>query len=156
MFVTKAEPALLASLLALRNDLVGGAAPFAYQDGRMPELLGSAYECGSCPELQHCLLLHRALESGNEHSCGVPELFHEQTAHLENAHITYFRGWHETVGLEEHAAERTGRELWEMRAADREVLGHAFADMQLVQIAEPEGGGHALLHTFRRITCLQV
>ena len=49
MYVTKAEPPLLASLLGLRNGLVAGAAPHAHRDGRMPELLRSAHECGRCP-----------------------------------------------------------------------------------------------------------
>lgn len=52
LFVTVAEPALIASLMMLRNELVGGAAPHSYLQGRMPLVLRSESACGRCAELQ--------------------------------------------------------------------------------------------------------
>ena len=55
MFVTVAEAAPLASLMMLRNSLVGGAAPNSFREGRMPEVLRSPSTCARCSELQVAL-----------------------------------------------------------------------------------------------------
>ena len=136
VFPTPADPPMLASLLMRRNEMVGGCAPHAAADGRMPPMLRSAQQCRFCPELLHCTLTHRAVEGGDARSSGIDALFDAQTAHLSAVHLDYFRHWLELITLEERASERNASELHAISAAARDALGRCLAGMQLRAIDE--------------------
>ena len=64
-------------------------------------------------------------------SSPIADIFELKTAHLTPTHTAFFRKWERLVGLEEHDLVRFRKELWTMRATERERYGRAFADMVL-------------------------
>ena len=160
VFLVPANPALIASLLRMRNTLVGASAPDSIIDFRMPRPIADARQCGFCKAAPTCTALHHTLEGGDQFTFGVPELFHSSAAHLTHAHASYVAFWLKCIAVEERSSRHSAREMTALSAPERESLGRAVAQLTLVSVekAPAEGmsgvaSGQTWIHGFERLPC---
>ncbi|KAN0065294.1 DNA replication endonuclease-helicase Dna2 [Thecaphora frezii] len=126
---------------------------------RLPPTIDNAHKCRRCYAVDGCMLFRRAIEnvvdpavvpeqaeggsgSGNEDATAkiptsmpspIAELYAQKTAHLTQRHADFFQKWNELLSMEEQDAVRFRRELWTMKAEEREQVGRCLANMRLVQ-----------------------
>jgi len=133
-----ADPTLLESLVIQRNLIVGGCAPHAIEEDRMPPMIRDERTCGYCFERQHCSVAHAALEAGTPETSGVPELFLKDVGHLSLPHLDYARRWLAMVDIEQRASERHQALKFTSGVAESEQAGTTLAHMELCAVEEFE------------------
>jgi len=72
------------------------------------------------------------LEDGTPESSGVIKPFIENTEHLNEKHMAFFKHWDTLLTKEEKGSMRFRRELWTMTSSDREAVGRCFGKLIIV------------------------
>lgn len=88
----------------------------------------------------------------------IADIYDLKTSHLTPTHTAFFKKWEALISMEEQDLVRFKKELWTMRAEERERFGRCFANMVLdPSYAQPEATLRATLkkegkihqHTYR-------
>ncbi|EKM53179.1 uncharacterized protein PHACADRAFT_147492 [Phanerochaete carnosa HHB-10118-sp] len=154
-------PNEMRALAMRRNELAGwimrrirqGEAENAVEEAFLPPTIDSARVCGRCYSVDTCMLYRKAVEQVEDTSSPIADIYELKTSHLTPTHTAFFKKWERLVGLEEHDLVRFRKELWTLRATERERYGRAFADMVLDTTftpsdAPPRRGKEGKIHSY--------
>jgi DNA replication ATP-dependent helicase Dna2 len=78
--------------------------------GTLPNMSPNSW-CERCFQRDSCFTLHKALESGNEHTSGL-QFFAESTVHISQSHSNWLKKWMHLVDLEESASHGKRATPW--------------------------------------------
>ncbi|GJE93896.1 DNA replication ATP-dependent helicase/nuclease DNA2 [Phanerochaete sordida] len=130
------------ALMMRRNELAGwimrrirqGEAKKAeveVEEAFLPPTIDDPRICGKCFSVDTCMLYRKAVEQVEDEDSPIADIYELKTSHISQTHADFFKKWEHLIGLEEHDVVRFRKELWTMRADERERCGRAFADMAL-------------------------
>jgi hypothetical protein len=132
----------ISSLLMRRNELAH------YLHTRtMPAPFGRLHVCERCPQLEICMLVHKAAESGTVETSGVGALFDEKTRHVSEGHLRFMAKWDRLIDLELGENGQTRKEIWTLPSAAREKLGRCIGNLMLER---REDGVSGYCYRFRK------
>lgn len=97
----------------------------------LPPTIDDARTCGKCYVVDTCMLYRRAVDGVVDESSPIKDIYELKTSHLSDAQAAFFKEWEGLVSMEEQELIRFKKELWTMRATEREAKGRCFADMVL-------------------------
>ncbi|KAH7338153.1 AAA domain-containing protein [Rhizoctonia solani] len=95
-------------------------------DGFLPPPIDENYQCSKCYVKDACVLYRAAVEKMPPSP--IPQLS-DKTTHLTPSQKEFFAHWETLIALEEQDMVRFRKELWTMRAEEREKRGRCFARM---------------------------
>lgn len=124
----------------------------------LPPTIDNERVCGKCYTVDTCMLYRKAVEQVEDTDSPIADIYHLKTSHLTSAHTAFFKKWEHLVGLEEHDLVHFRKELWTMRAEERERYGRCFANMVFDVTFKPhpssrqskEGKIHSFTYRFVR------
>ena len=111
---------------SLLRDVEDCAAP---SESFLPPTIDDIRTCGRCYVVDTCMIYRRAVEGVVDETSPIKDIYELKTSHLSDSQATFFKQWEGLVSLEEQELVRFKKELWTMRATEREAKGRCFADM---------------------------
>ncbi|XP_061089148.1 DNA replication ATP-dependent helicase/nuclease DNA2 isoform X1 [Conger conger] len=145
-------------LVKLRNTLAYYLGNTVMRDeGGMPHVaplpdISNCQACKYCPQMRNCALYNRAVEQGTLGSLPAQPAFVEQeTQHLREAHLQYFRHWVLLCALEGRTMESKGgrRNIWLLSAEEREQSGGCMGNLLRTGQVKPLSD-NVYVHCFQR------
>ncbi|KAH8096830.1 Dna2-domain-containing protein [Cristinia sonorae] len=97
----------------------------------LPRTIDDSRICGKCYTLDTCMLYRKAVENVVDESSEIADMYALKTSHLTPAHTSFFKKWEALLSFEEQDLLRFRKELWTMRAIEREERGRCFSSMIL-------------------------
>ncbi|SGY77362.1 BQ5605_C005g03616 [Microbotryum silenes-dioicae] len=141
------------------------AKPVELEDRLLPEPIDEARSCKRCYVRDACMLYRRAFDGDtevtNDDSNGsLQQVYEDQTSSLTDTQLAFFRTWERLITLEEQEMIKFKKEIWTIRAEERQRLGRCLANMAIDPAAEapvPVEGAprvHTYTYCLRRATTL--
>ncbi|GAA5886249.1 hypothetical protein JCM6882_001581 [Rhodosporidiobolus microsporus] len=124
---------------ALWAELGGGtqSASQAEEVALLPPPIDDDRACSRCYVRDACMLFRRAVDGteaiSEDDDDPLQLIYSDQTSHLTDTHIEFFKHWERLVSCEEQELVRFKREIWTMTAEEREKAGRCFANMRIAE-----------------------
>ncbi|KAH8829949.1 Dna2-domain-containing protein [Flagelloscypha sp. PMI_526] len=104
----------------------------------LPRPIDDERMCKRCYVGDSCMLYRKAVESlAPPNDPILADLFDRRTSHLTDSHTTFFKKWERLISYEELDMVRFRKELWTMKAEEREKRGRCFSSMVLDRSTNP-------------------
>ncbi|KAK2462805.1 hypothetical protein APHAL10511_005196 [Amanita phalloides] len=103
----------------------------------LPPTIDNERTCKRCYVLDTCMLYRKAVENVIDHDSPIADTYKLKTSHLSASHCDFFKTWEALLSYEERDIIRFKKELWTLRAEERERKGRCFAGMVLDATFDP-------------------
>ncbi|KAF9010450.1 Dna2-domain-containing protein [Hymenopellis radicata] len=130
----------LRGLMIYRNEMASYMArrhlvkPGGGSESFLPPTLDDERVCKRCYSLDTCMLYRKAVEGVEDTDSPIADTYALKTSHLSPVQTAFFKQWEHLIALEESDLGRFRKEIWTMRAAEREEKGRCFSDV----VIDPE------------------
>ncbi|KAF8634708.1 hypothetical protein AX15_000763 [Amanita polypyramis BW_CC] len=103
----------------------------------LPSTIDNERMCKKCYVLDTCMLYRKAVEGIVDTHSPIADTYELKTSHLTKVHCEFFKKWEGLLSYEERDVIRFKKELWTLRAEERERKGRCFAGMILDSSFDP-------------------
>ncbi|KIL65109.1 hypothetical protein M378DRAFT_186544 [Amanita muscaria Koide BX008] len=110
----------------------------------LPPTIDNARQCKRCFVLDTCMLYRKAVENVVDTTSPIADTYQLKTSHLTHSHCDFFKKWEALLSYEERDVIRFKKELWSLRAEEREKRGRCLANMVLDTEYDPSNESNVL------------
>ncbi|KAM6495129.1 Dna2 domain containing protein [Amanita muscaria] len=111
----------------------------------LPPTIDNARQCKRCFVLDTCMLYRKAVENVVDTTSSIADTYQLKTSHLTHSHCDFFKKWEALLSYEERDVIRWfKKELWSLRAEEREKRGRCLANMVLDTDYDPSNESNVL------------
>ncbi|KAF8347385.1 DNA replication factor Dna2-domain-containing protein [Amanita rubescens] len=107
------------------------------EESFLPPTIDDERTCKRCYVLDTCMLYRKAVENVIDNDSHIVDTYKAKTSHLTASHCDFFKKWEALLSYEERDIIRFKKELWTLRAEERERKGRCFAEMILDTTFDP-------------------
>ncbi|PFH51603.1 hypothetical protein AMATHDRAFT_142035 [Amanita thiersii Skay4041] len=99
------------------------------EESFLPPTIDDERICKRCYVVDTCMLYRKAVENVIDKTSPIADMYQLKTSHLTPSHCQFFKKWEALLSYEERDLIRFKKELWTMKAEEREKKGRCFAGM---------------------------
>ncbi|KAG7095095.1 hypothetical protein E1B28_005882 [Marasmius oreades] len=143
----------IAAYLKRRQFNVKSHTESTFAEPFLPPTIDDERTCKRCYSIDSCMLYRKAVEGVEDTSSPIADAYLLKTGHLTSSQAAFFKDWEHLLSLEEQDIHRFRKEIWTMKAEERDSKGRCFSFMTLDPSFEPpppvhSGARERKIHTY--------